>query len=76
MQLIFGLFCIVFGGTIIFMKKSSYIDFLVPGNWDKYRRNQSYFNKYIGFIRIVGAILMLLGAYVLGVFLYYFWYGA
>ncbi len=76
MQLVFGLFCIVFGGTIVFMKKASYIDFLVPGRWDKYRKNQAYFDKYIRFIRTIGGLILVLGAYVLGVFLYYFWYGA
>lgn len=76
MQLIFGLFCIVIGGTIAVMKKESYVDILVPGRWDKYRKNQLFFDNYINFIRIVGGLVLILGSYVLGVFLYYFWYGA
>lgn len=76
MQLVFGLFCVVFGGTIVLMKKASYIDILVPERWDKYRKNQLFFDNYIRFIRIVGGLVLFLGLYILGVFLYYFWYGA
>ncbi|MDK2827455.1 MAG: hypothetical protein PWP67_245 [Clostridium butyricum] len=76
MQMILALFFIVFGGTLLFMKKASIIDMLVSECWDKYREKQRFFDNYIKIMRIVGTIIFLIGLYITGLYLFYFWYGA
>lgn len=76
MQLILALFFMVFGGTLTFMKKASIIDMLVSECWDRYRAKQKFFDNYIKIARVVGAITFSVGLYIIGLYLFYFWYGA
>ncbi|MBP3888137.1 MAG: hypothetical protein J6F30_10945 [Cellulosilyticum sp.] len=63
-QLIFGLFCIVFGGTVTFMKKYQIIDLIFMGKQHQYEDKLYKLDKFILVTRILSAIVGLLGIYI------------
>lgn len=63
-QLIFGLFCIVFGTTVAFMKKYQMLDIILMGKQHLYEGKLHKLDKFIVAIRVLSAIVGLLGIYI------------
>lgn len=69
-QIIFGLFCIVFGATIAFMKREQIVYILLKGKSYHYEEKLTYLDQFITILRILSAIVAIIGVYILvvGVF--------
>lgn len=63
-QFIFGLFCIVFGATVTFMKKYQIIDIIFMGKQHLYEGNLHRIDKFIVITRALSAIVGILGVYI------------
>lgn len=63
-QLIFGLFCMVFGITVVVMKKYQILDLMLGDKRFKYEDQLYKLDKIIIVIRILSAIVGLLGIYI------------
>lgn len=64
LQLVFGIFCIVFGGTVVFMKKDQLLDILLMGRRFDYEDQLYRMDKFVVVIRILCGIVALLGIYI------------
>ena len=64
-QIIFGLFCIVFGATVAFMKKEQIIYILLKGKSYRYEEKLTYLDQFITILRILSALIAIIGAYIL-----------
>jgi len=63
-QFIFGLFCIVFGGTVAFMKKDQIWDLVLLGKRYQYEKQLYKLDRFILLIRGLSAVIGLLGIYI------------
>lgn len=64
-RIIFGLFCIVFGATITFMKREQIIYILLKGKSYHYEEKLTYLDRFIIVLRILSALVAVIGAYIL-----------
>ena len=64
-QIIFGLFCIVFGATAAVMKREQMIYILLKGKSYRYEEKLTYLNKFILVLRILSGLVAVLGTYIL-----------
>lgn len=64
-QIIFGLFCIVFGATITFMKRDQIIYILLKGKSYHFEEKLTYLDQFITVLRILSALVAIIGAYIL-----------
>ena len=64
LQLVFGLFCIVFGTTVVFMKKDQLLDLILMGKRFQYESKLYKLDKFVLLIRILSGIVGLLGVYI------------
>lgn len=64
-QIIFGLFCIVFGATAAVMKREQMIYILLKGKSYRYEEKLTYLNQFILVLRILSGLVAILGVYIL-----------
>ncbi len=64
-QIIFGLFCVVFGGTLALMKKEQMLYILLKGKSYHYEEKLTYLDQFILVLRILGGLVAIIGAYIL-----------
>lgn len=63
-QIIFGLFCIVFGATAAVMKREQMIYILLKGKSYRYEEKLTYLNQFILVLRILSGLVAILGVYI------------
>lgn len=63
-QIVFGLFCIVFGATAAVMKREQMIYILLKGKSYRYEEKLTYLNQFILVLRILSGLVAILGVYI------------
>ena len=64
LQLIFGAFFIVFGATVVFMKKRELLDIILMGKSYQYESKLYKLDKFVIVIRILSGLVALIGIYI------------
>ncbi len=71
MQLIFAIFCIIFGVTVVVMPKREIIDLILMGKSYLYEDKLYRLDKIIIIFRIISGIVAAIGIYICFTYVYY-----
>ena len=71
MQLIFGVFCIIFGITVVVMPKREIIDLLLRGKAYLYVEKLHRLDKVVMTVRVISGIVATIGIYICLTYVYY-----
>lgn len=71
MQLIFAIFCIIFGVTVVVMPKREIIDLILMGKSYLYEDKLYRLDKIVIIFRIISGIVAAIGIYICLTYVYY-----